>query len=49
MDGKVSALETELSSVMRRAAELKVQLDQETGRLPETEIPHYSVIENAAH
>lgn len=49
MDGKVSALETELSALMQRAAELKVQLDQEAGRLPKTEIPHYSVIENAAH
>lgn len=49
MDGDYSALRTEFESVMKRTIELKVQLDQAEGRLPKTEIPHYSVIENAAH
>lgn len=49
MDGDRSALRTEFEWAMKRATELKVELDQAEGRLPKTEIPHYSVIENAAH
>src|SRR6185312_3660990 len=49
MDGDVGALRTELTSLMRRAAEVKVGMDQAEGRLPKTGIPHYSLIENAAH
>ncbi len=49
MDGDVGALRTELASLMRRVAELKVGLDHAEGRLPKTGVPHYSLIENAAH
>jgi uncharacterized protein with PIN domain len=49
MDGDVGALEMELASLMRRAAEVKVGLDQAEGRLPKSGVPHYSLIENAAH
>jgi DNA repair exonuclease SbcCD ATPase subunit len=49
MDGNVSVLQTELAGVMKRAAELKVELDQAEGRLPKTGVPHYLLIENAAH
>ena len=49
MDGDHIALRTEFESSLRRTTELKVQLDQAEGRLSKTVIPHYSVIENAAH
>lgn len=49
MDGDRSALQAEFELAFKRVTELKVQLDQAEGRLPKTEIPHYSVIENAAH
>jgi len=49
MEGDHSALQTEFELALKRTTELKVQLDQAEGRLPKTEIPHYSVIENAAH
>lgn len=49
MDGDQSALRTEFELALKRVTELKVELDQAEGRLPKTEIPHYSVIENAAH
>lgn len=49
MDGDQSALRTEFELAFKRVTELKVALDQAEGRLPRTEIPHYSVIENAAH
>ncbi len=49
MDGDLSVLRTEFETAFKRVTELKVQLDQAEGRLPKTDIPHYSVIENAAH
>jgi hypothetical protein len=49
MDGDLGMLRTELASAMKRAAELKVELDQAEGRLPKTGVPHYSLIEDAAH
>ena len=49
MDGERSALRTEFEVALKRVTQLKVELDQAEGRLPKTEIPHYSVIENAAH
>ena len=49
MDGDRSALRTEFEVALKRVTELKVELDQAEGRLPKSDIPHYSVIENAAH
>lgn len=49
MDGDVAALRTELRDTMRRASKLKVALDQAEGRLPKSDVPHYSLIEDAAH
>lgn len=49
MDGDVGSLQAELASLMKRAAEVKVGLDQAEGRLPKTGVPHYTLIENAAH
>lgn len=49
MDGVVVDLRKELEATLRRGAELKVELDQAEGRLPKTGIPHYTLIENAAH
>mgnify|MGYP003349948626 CR=1 FL=1 len=49
MDGEQSLLQAEFELAFKRVTELKVALDQAEGRLPKTEIPHYSAIENAAH
>lgn len=49
MDGDVIGIRTEFELAMKRAAELKVGLDQAEGRLPKTGVPHYSLIEDAAH
>lgn len=49
MEGSVVELQAELEATMRRSAELKVALDQAEGRLPKTGVPHYTLIENAAH
>lgn len=49
MDGARSTLRTEFELALKRVTQLKVELDQAEGRLPKTDIPHYSVIENAAH
>jgi hypothetical protein len=49
MEGNTSELRTEFELAMKRAAELKVGLDQAEGRLPKTGVPHYSLIEDAAH
>lgn len=49
MEGVVVDLRKELEATLRRGAELKVELDQAEGRLPKTGIPHYTLIENAAH
>jgi hypothetical protein len=49
MDGDQISLRTEFEWAMKRATQLKVELDQAEGRLSKTEIPHYSVIEDAAH
>jgi hypothetical protein len=49
MEGDTGGLRTEFEAAMKRAAELKVGLDQAEGRLPKTGVPHYSLIEDAAH
>lgn len=49
MEGVVVELRAELEASMRRSAELKVALDQAEGRVPKTGVPHYMLIENAAH
>lgn len=42
MDGDFGLRRAELASLMRRAVELKVGLDQAEGRLPKTGVPDYS-------
>ena len=49
MDGDASALRMEFESALKRTTDLKVELDQVEGRLSRTGVPHYSLIENAAH
>jgi hypothetical protein len=49
MEGSLVDLRKELEASMRRTAELKVELDQAEGRLPKSGVPHYTLIENAAH
>ena len=45
----VAALEAEYQKSLARAAELKVQLDRARGIASGKVVPHYSVIEDAAH
>ena len=47
MEDQVAVLREELSQAVRKAAELKVRLDRLEGRV--RGVPHYSVIEEAAH
>lgn len=49
MEGVATELRRELEATLKRGAELKVELDLAEGRLPKTGIPHYTLIENAAH
>jgi hypothetical protein len=49
MDGDVAALRAELELAMGRVTQLKVALDRAEGKVPQRKVPHYSVIENAAH
>lgn len=49
MDGDLSDLRTEFEAALERVTQLKVELDLAEGRLPKGDLPHYSVIENAAH
>jgi len=49
MEGRVERLQGELAAVLRRAAALKVELDLAEGNVPKTGVPHYNVIEDAAH
>lgn len=49
MDGEVAALRAELELAMERVTQLKVALDRAEGKRPAREVPHYSVIEDAAH
>jgi hypothetical protein len=49
MDGHVERLREEFSEGLRRLAELKVQLDLASGVVPAAGVPHYSLIEDAAH
>ncbi len=49
MKPDVVALEAEYQKSLARAAELKVQLDRARGMVTEKVVPHYSVIEDAAH
>ena len=47
MDGRNSALREKAEKLLREAAEAKVALDRAEGMIKG--VPHYSVIENAAH
>lgn len=47
MDDQRTVLREELSQLLRKAAEVKVRLDRADGTV--RGVPHYSVIESAAH
>jgi hypothetical protein len=49
MDGEKAALRAELGLAMERVTQLKVALDRAEGKRPAGKVPHYSVIEDAAH
>ena len=49
MEARVERLQTELDAVLRQVAALKVELDLAEGKVPKTGVPHYNVIEDAAH
>jgi hypothetical protein len=49
MECRVERLQTELDRVLRRVAALQVELDLAEGKVPKTGVPHYNVIEDAAH
>lgn len=49
MSQDVAALQVEYEKSLSRAAELKVQLDRARGIASGKVVPHYSVIEDAAH
>ena len=49
MEDRVERVQTELDDMLRRAAALKVELDLAEGNVPKTGVPHYNVIEDAAH
>lgn len=47
MDDRTSALQEKVAKLLREAAQAKVALDRAEGKVKG--VPHYSVIENAAH
>ena len=49
MDDRLEQLHAEFSQSSRRTAELKVELDYEQGKIIRGSIPHYILIERAAH
>ena len=49
MDGRVEQLQQEISEASQRMAELQVELDYEQGKMVRGTIPHYLLIERAAH
>jgi hypothetical protein len=49
MDGRVEQLEQELQAGLRRVAELRMEIDLASGKVPSSGVPHYTVIEEAAH
>jgi hypothetical protein len=49
MDDRLEQLQAEFSQSSRRTAELKVELDYEQGKIIRGSIPHYILIERAAH
>lgn len=49
MEGRLQRLQQEFLEASRRTAELKVQIDLESGKVPNTGVPHYILIEQAAH
>jgi hypothetical protein len=49
MGARVERMQTELEDMLRRAAALQVELDLAEGNVPKTGVPHYDVIEDAAH
>lgn len=49
MEDRVKQLQAEISLASRRTAELQVELDYEQGKIVKGTIPHYILIERAAH
>ncbi len=49
MDDRLQQLQAEFSESSRRTAELKVELDYQQGKIVRGTIPHYTLIERAAH
>lgn len=49
MDGEDVALRAELELALERITQFKVALDRVEGKRPRGKVPHFSVIEDAAH
>lgn len=49
MDDRCEQLQAEFQESSRRTAELKVELDLAEGKVPREGVPHYNLIEDAAH
>jgi uncharacterized protein with PIN domain len=49
MDDRLEQLQAEFQETSRRTAELKVELDLAQGKVPREGVPHYILIEEAAH
>jgi len=49
MDDRFERLQAEFQESSRRTAELKVELDLAQGKVPREGVPHYTLIEEAAH
>lgn len=49
MDDRLEQLQAEFSQSSKRTAELKVELDYALGKIVPGSIPHYILIERAAH
>ena len=49
MDDRLEQLQAEFQETSRRTAELKVELDLAEGKVPREGVPHYILIEEAAH
>ena len=49
MDDRLEQLQAEFQETSRRTAEVKVELDLAQGKVPREGVPHYILIEEAAH
>ena len=49
MEDRVEQLQRDISEASQRMAELQVELDYEQGKIVRGTIPHYILIERAAH